>query len=206
MTSHSFLRCCALCLLLISGAARADYLWLQRDGDKFSVYAGGLRQPLAALPVLRDPKPVLTGGSASTLETAASHYAFPATSGDARFTATHVGDDGVLTYFQARHGRAETKTVNDMELSPATPGGNTFRLFFQGRLVAASQVNVETSAGWRRTLTPDKEGAVTLETPFPGLYVLEISAQVNNGNVTLDGKKYNDVRYTATLSFEVGAP
>jgi hypothetical protein len=38
---------------------------------------------------------------------------------------------------------------------------------------------------------------------FPGLYVLEVNAQVNNGNVTLDSKTYKDVRYTATLSFEI---
>ena len=38
---------------------------------------------------------------------------------------------------------------------------------------------------------------------MPGLYVLEVSAKVNNASVTIDGKKYEDVRYTATLSFEV---
>ncbi len=63
--------------------------------------------------------------------------------------------------------------------------------------------NVETASGWRKALTPAKDGTVTLDTPMPGLYVLEISARVNNGSVTLDGKKFEDIRYTATLSFEV---
>ena len=86
---------------------------------------------------------------------------------------------------------------------PTTPGGNTFQLYFKGRLATASLVNVETASGWRKALTPAKDGTVTLDTPMPGLYVLEISARVNNGNVTLDGKKFEDIRYTATLSFEV---
>ena len=69
--------------------------------------------------------------------------------------------------------------------------------------MAASQVNVETSEGWRRVLTPAKDGTVSFVPSFPGLYVLEVSARVNNGSVTLDGRKYTDVRHTATLSFEV---
>ena len=37
----------------------------------------------------------------------------------------------------------------------------------------------------------------------PGLYVLEGTARVNNGSVTLGGKTYKDVRHTATLRFEI---
>lgn len=46
------------------------------------------------------------------------------------------------------------------------------------------------------------DGTITLATPFPAIYVLEVSAKVN-GAATIDGKKYEDVRHTATLSFEV---
>jgi hypothetical protein len=86
---------------------------------------------------------------------------------------------------------------------PTEPNGNRFQLFFKGRPVAASQVNVETSEGWRRVLTPAQDGSVGFTPWMPGLYVLEVTARVNNGSVTLDGKKYEDVRHTATLSFEV---
>jgi hypothetical protein len=30
-----------------------------------------------------------------------------------------------------------------------------------------------------------------------------VTARVDNGSVTLDGKKYDDVRHSTTLSFEV---
>ncbi|MGC3985660.1 MAG: hypothetical protein QM777_13595 [Pseudorhodoferax sp.] len=195
------LAACAAALLLAS-AAQADYLWLQAEGGQAKVYAGELGKPLAQLPALGDPKPVLPDGKTLPLETAANHYAFQAPAGDQRFTAVRTGD-GVLTYFQARFGRAETKPVNDLELVPTEPGGNRFQLFFKGRPVAASQVNVETSEGWRRVLTPAQDGTVGFTPWMPGLYVLEVTARVNNGSVTLDGRKYEDVRHTATLSFEV---
>lgn len=193
-----------LALLALAQNAAADYLWLQRDGAQARVFAGELHKPLAQLPALKDAKPVAPRGQAPLVQAAANHFAFtPAESGDLRFTATRAEADGVLTYFQAKAGRAETQAVNDLELVPTEAGGNTFQLMFKGRPVAASQVNVETSEGWRRVLAPAKDGTVGFVPAFPGLYVLEVSARVNNGSVTLDGKKYNDVRHTATLSFEV---
>lgn len=195
----------ALACLAVSLPARADYLWLQPEGSEARVYAGELRKPLAQWPALADTKAVLPEGKTLPLETAAGHLAFrPASGGDQRFTATRAGSDGVLTYYQARFGRQDTKAVNDLELVPTEPNGNTFRLFFKSRSANASRVNVETAAGWSKSLTPNANGTVTLDTPIPGLYVLEVSAKVNNASVSIDGKKYEDVRYTATLSFEVG--
>jgi hypothetical protein len=207
----------AAAALLLAGTAHADYLWLQKEpatsGDSaratayFSIHAGELRKPLAALPALQQPKAVLPDGKPLAVEARADRFdvALPAdaANGDLRFTATRTGDKGVLTYHQSRFGRAGTQAVNDLELVPTEPGGNTFKLMFKGRVVSASQVNVDTAEGWRRQLAPAADGSVTLGTPFPGLYVLEVTARVDNGAVTLDGKKYDDVRHTATLSFEV---
>lgn len=193
-----------LALLALAQNAAADYLWLQRDGAQARVFAGELHKPLAQLPALQDAQVVAPEGKTPAAPAAAGSFAFtPADAGDLRFAATRTEAEGVLTYFQARYGRADTKAVNDLELVPTEAGGNTFQLVFKGRPVAASQVNVETSEGWRRVLTPAKDGTVSFVPAFPGLYVLEVSARVNNGSVTLDGKKYNDVRHTATLSFEV---
>ena len=190
--------------LLLAGTVQADYLWLQTEGGRAKVYAGELARPLAQLPALADAKPVLPEGRTLPLVTATDHYAFqPEGAGDQRFTAVRAGSDGVLTYFQARYGRAEPKAVNDLELVPTEANGNRFQLFFKGRPVAASQVNVETSEGWRRVLTPAQDGTVGFTPWMPGLYVLEVTARVNNGSVTLDGRKYEDVRHTSTLSFEV---
>ncbi len=193
----------ALAAAAFSAPARADYLWLQPEGAEARAYVGEVHRPMTRLPGLRDPRPVLPGGRAAPVDARAGHFAFQAGEGDQRFTATRTGSDGVLTYYQARFGRGETQAVNDLELVPVEPNGNTFRLLFKGRQVAASQVNVDTSEGWRRVLAPAQDGTVSFTPAFPGLYVLEVTARVDNGSVTLDGKTYGDVRHTATLSFEI---
>lgn len=188
--------------LLAATRAWADYVWIQPEGNQAKVFAGELRRPLEKLPALLDAKAVLPEGKAVPHEQATGHFSVPRAAGDTRFAATHAGSDGVLIYYQARFGRVETKAVNDLELVPTEPNGNTYQLIFKGQPVAASQVNVETTEGWHRTLTPAKDGTVSFVPYIPGLYVLEVTARVNNGSVTLDGKKYDDVRHTATLSFE----
>ncbi len=122
--------------------------------------------------------------------------------GDLRFTAVQPGAQGVVTFHQARFGRAGTKGLNELELVPAQPHGNTYRLMWRGTVVAASHVQVETAEGWRRELAPAPDGTITFEPWIPGLYVLSVTARVNNGSVTIDGTRYQDVRHSATLSFE----
>lgn len=196
----------ALCLL-ISGLwcpaqAQAEYLWVQPDGAEVRAYVGELHKPLDKLPALLEPKAMQADGKSLPIQTAINHIAVTRPISDLRFSATGL-DDGVLTYYQARYGRQDIQARNDLELVPTHPDGNTFRLMFKGRPVAASQVNIETGEGWRRSLTPSKDGTVSFMPSFPGLYVLEVSARVNDAVVTVGGKKYNDVRYTATLSFTV---
>jgi hypothetical protein len=184
--------------------AHADYLWLQAENGQTRAQVGELHKAPGPLSELSDPRQVVAEGK--TVPASADAYVLAQEEGtlaDQRFSATRAGSDGVLTYYQARFGRQETKPVNDLELVPTAPQGNTYRLMFKGRPVAASQVNVDTSEGWRRVLTPAKDGSVSFTPSFPGLYVLEVTARVNNGSIKIDGKQYDDVRHTATLSFEV---
>ncbi|MBV7428234.1 MULTISPECIES: hypothetical protein [unclassified Acidovorax] len=193
----------ALAACAWAGHAHADYVWLQRDGAQARAYAGELPRRSAALPPLQAPRAYLADGKDLPVAPQAGHIDITVPGGDdLRLSTLHITGHGAVTYYQARSGRTETRAANDLELVPTTPGGNTFKLVWKGQTVAASQVNVDTSAGWRRTLASAADGTVQLETPFPGLYVLEVSAKVN-GSVTVDGKKYDDVRHTATLSFEV---
>jgi hypothetical protein len=193
----------ALAAMAFAGSAHADYLWLQREGAQARAYAGEVARRSAALPAVKAPRAYLADGKDLALAAQPGHIDVTAPEGqDLRLSASVVGDKGALTVYQARFGRNETRAVNDLELVPTTPGGTTFKLVWKGQTVAASQVNVDTGAGWRRTLAPAKDGTVSLEAPFPGLYVLEVTARVN-GAATVDGKQYDDVRHTATLSFEV---
>ncbi|MFL9925161.1 hypothetical protein PQR62_12865 [Herbaspirillum lusitanum] len=213
---HLFSAVAVAATLALANPAYANYLWLEKDAaakGAFKVFSGELEKPDRALPQIDMPRAFPADAAAPEsnslpLTPQPDHLQIDAArvAGDLRFSARQVsvkeGGKNALVIYQARYGRAETKAVNDLELVPTTPGGNTFKLMWKGNAVAASQVNVETSEGWRRVLKPGADGTVTMETPFPGLYVMEVTARIN-GTVTIDGKQYEDVRHVATLSFEV---
>lgn len=189
--------------LLASFSAGANYLWLEPDESGAKAYLGlyeSSRLDPAGLSAIRG---LLADGKELATKVAADRVQVTALAGgDIRLTAQAVGQDKVLHFYQAKFGRGETKAVNDLELVPTEAGGNTFKLVWKGNAIAASQVNVSTSEGWIRTLKPSEDGTVTLTTPFAGIYILEVTARVN-GSMTYQGTKYDDVRHTATLSFEV---
>ncbi len=133
--------------------AQADYLWLQTDNGQTRAQVGELHKAPGPLSDLSEPRQVVADGK--TVPASADPFVLAQQEGapaDQRFAATRAGSDGVLTYYQARFGRQETRAVHDLELVPTTPQGNTYQLMFKGRPVAASQVNVDTSEGWRRVL------------------------------------------------------
>ena len=197
-------RAIALFLLSAWGTAHADYLWLEpAAGGGLQARSGSLEKPDAAFPALKQARAFQQGGKElDTLPQAAGVAITAPAPGDVRYSAALSGEGKSITLYHARFGRAETKAVSDLELVPTEPEGQVFKLVWKGQPVAASQVQVETAAGWRRVLKPGADGTVRMETPFPGLYVLEVTARVN-GSVVVDGVKYEDVRHTATLSFEV---
>ncbi|NMG34263.1 hypothetical protein GRF61_07365 [Azoarcus sp. TTM-91] len=198
------LACASAGLMLASASAMADYVWLERAAaGPATVNLGFLDAKRTPTSALQGAQATLADGKALPLAAAGERLAVTAPPvGDLRFVAYTVTPDGALVFYQAKEGRSETKAGNDLELVPIEPNGNTFRLMWKGTVVAATQVNVSTSEGWNRVLRPAADGTVTLTTPFPGLYVLELSAKVN-GSAVVDGKKYDDVRHTATLSFTV---
>ncbi|WP_244917878.1 DUF4198 domain-containing protein [Pseudacidovorax intermedius] len=185
--------------------ALAESLWLQPTAQGARLRAGPPDQPALALPPLQ----ALAAPGAD-----ATHVLGPdgliargnAAAGDLRLTAVETEGQRVLVHHQARLGRKETLPVNDLELVPTEPEGRRFRLMWKGRPVAATQVEVQTDAGWQRLLLPEADGLVTLSTPFPGLYVLSVTASVDGGKVRFEGRDYSEVRHSATLSFEVTSP
>lgn len=190
--------------LALSFSAHAEYVWLERDASGVaSAYMGEMDGARVAPAAITAPRAYLADDKDLPLTTESERLLIGGVvNGDIRLVASRVDDKGVLNYYQAKSGRSELKALNDLELVPTEVNGNTFRLVWKGNTVAASQVNVETSEGWRRVLKPAKDGTVTLTTPFSGRYLLEVTARIN-GSVTVAGKKYDDVRHTATLTFEV---
>lgn len=187
--------------LFFASTVQAQYFWIDGDVDGKRIQSGELNKPQSEALAVQGARAFSADGKAVVLGAADGAYKAGNTGSDLRFTANHT-DDKSLTIYHARFGRQETKAVSDLELVPTAPGGNTFRLFWKGNAVGASQVNVHTSEGWSRVLRPGADGSIGFNPSFPALYVLEVSAKVN-GAVTVDGKKYEDVRHVATLSFRV---
>ncbi|TBV07485.1 hypothetical protein [Stutzerimonas kirkiae] len=184
--------------------AQADYLWIERSaGQPAKAYLSEF-QPGEHLDLgkLREPAVRLAEGKGEAPRVEANGYLISApVAGDLRLQAK-LPEGGKLVIYEAKEGRGETKAVNDLELVPTTPGGNTFKLHWKGSVVSASQVNVYTSEQWNRTLKPAEDGSVTLDPVFPARYVLEVTAEVN-GAATVEGKRYESVVHVATLSFDV---
>lgn len=192
-------------LAMAAVPAHADPLWLQPTAQGARLCAGAPAQPADTLPPLH----ALAAPGADAAQApgpdgriARGHAA----AGDLRLTAVEAEGQRVLIHHQARLGRQETAPVNDLELVPTEPGGRRFRLMWKGRPVTATQVEVQTDAGWQQLLRPDADGTVTLTTPFAGLYVLSVMASVDGGKARFEGRDYDEVRHSATLSFEVPSP
>lgn len=200
------LSCILLGVFMLVGAqAHAAYVWLDKDASGASRASyGELQGKKEAVANLSAPRAYLADGRELGLTIAgdAISISTPSSGRDMRFSARVVGDKGSLQYYHARFGRTETRAVNDLELVPTEANGNVFRLFWKGSAVAAAQVNVVTADGWTRVLRAEADGSVKLPTSVPGLYVLDVSVKIN-GSVSIDGKQYDDVRHTTTLSFTV---
>ncbi|SDV51144.1 hypothetical protein [Chitinasiproducens palmae] len=202
MNFRNLLRAGCLALAVCSTGAAADALWLAPAGTTLRLHAGVPDAPrtpdaLEAVQASRAGEPLTVASGALA--------ASPAASVDTRLSARRLGPDGEPVIYLARFGRNETEARNALELVPTEAGGNRFVLIWQGRVVPASKVLVSTSAGWRRTLLPATDGSVTLPTPFPALYVLEIAARASGPAAAPgDDPRYANARYVATLSFEAG--
>jgi hypothetical protein len=191
--------------LLLGAAlgARAESFWLNPEAGSLQVRYGDAVAPTETLPAALLSKAFRSDRQALALTRQDDRLLVAErTGGDVHFHAAQAESDSSLVFHHARFGRREIRAAGDLELVPTQPEGNTFRLMWKGSPVAASLVNVSTSAGWRRVLRPAADGTVTLEPLFPGTYLLEVVARLNGG-ATFDGRKYAEVRHVASLSFVV---
>lgn len=194
-------------LAMFAAQAHAAYVWLDKEVGTVKAYLGELHAKKEAISTLVGARAYQANGGRDlglTIETTSISISTPL-SGDLRFTARAASDKDGLQYYHARFGRTETAAASDLELVPTTANGNVFGLLWKGSPVVASQVSVSTGEGWSRTLKAESDGTVKLPVSFPGLYVLEASVKVN-GTITVDGKRYDEARHTATLSFIADNP
>ena len=204
----------AIALSLLTLAASAHQLWLERDGGgAVRVYVGdadgapdtgdevaGLAGTTRVFTTDR-PQPATLKVHPDHLEAAISGV------GDVRLFNDQVwkpwkNKEGQLqgVVFSARAGRTETRAGNDFELVPAAANGDSIVVTFKGQPLAGKQVTVVSPEKWTKTLKADAQGRVKLPAKEKGRYVL-ISSHDVIGEHEVAGQKVDKTTYNTTLSY-----
>jgi hypothetical protein len=200
----------AAAALALSGAAHAHFVWLEpaAGGEAkayFGEWADDLRETEAGhLKLITAPRGIAADGKEIPATRHNDHFAVKAdVSGDARLLGAYVSDKGVASLYQARTGRTETTARHVLELVPQAANSNSFTLLLAGKPLAKTEVVVFGPPKWEKKFSTDEAGKVTLQTPWPGQYVVEVSHLDKDAKGTWDGKPYTQTRHVATLSFVV---
>ncbi len=212
----------ALLWLSLSSAASAHALWIEPDAMGFQLYFGefdeNLREGSPGLLDRLEPLPAAKAFAASgaqplKVEKKATYFGLdgaPATADSvvaeqARVTERKQGEKVTRTLgrLSARYVTdfAERKPVIALDVVPAGKPG-AFKVFYDGKPLPKAKVEVGTEFGWKRELKTDENGALELELPWKGAYLIEVTLLDATPGVH-GTEPYDTMRFATTLSFRV---
>lgn len=218
-----FLQLAVLFAAFFSWPASAHYLWIDAAPDGLSAriffgeyqedvreISGGrldemVRHETFVIPVTGDKQPVET--------TIAKDHFVISTSSRVRGFLTQKLDSEVKDWrksgigivkpmFYARAwipGTELPKPELKLDITPADPSGKSIRVSFNGQSLNHAKVNVHAPNLWSRELETDNEGLLTIPTPWPGSYVIEV-IHLEKVPGSYQDVSYEDVRHRATLT------
>jgi hypothetical protein len=204
-----------IALGFLASPAAAHEVWIERDATgPARIYLG---EPADVVPEAGDPEfpklkaPKLFQADPSKpapLVRRANHIeGAVAGTGDLRLTDDNVfapweGEggkwEGVVYY--ARAGRAEARTVLDLEISPVSANADSFAVSWLGQPLAGAKVTVVNADRWQKSFIADAQGRVTVPVATPGRYLLSVSHDVE-GARALGGKTVAKTIHVSTLTF-----
>lgn len=199
----------ALLVLSLSSAARAHFVWLERDSSGataafFGEWAAGLRETQEGyLKFIAAPKASDVAGKNLPVDIKHDRIVIDTkdAQGEVRLVNRYFPEKGsTLVQYQAKLGRTETAAKFALELVPVDTGSNSFTLLLNGAPLAGADVVLFTSSGWNRTWVTDADGKVTIETPWSGQAVIEVG-HVEKKPGEHEGRAYEAIRHVFTLSF-----
>jgi uncharacterized GH25 family protein len=204
-------------LLVVSSVAQAHYVWVERDGTGSArTYFGEWQEDLhektgGLLDRIKSPRAFLTDSSKLLpIERKEDYRAISVTGpGDVRLAEDSLAPredkrEGGKSkaIFYAKAGRSETKAVLDLELVPVAAESDTLILVLRGVPLAKTEVTVFGPSKWQKTFYTDEQGRVTVETPWAGRYVVQVTHLEQKAGEA-GGEKFDRLRYVSTLSFVV---
>ncbi len=188
-------------LLFFNGAVNAHYVWIEKHNhNTANVYFGERHKDL-----LEKSKKLKKFSSAIVFSTDEKKYvtlqlqedhlqANINTENDVRMLLSSLPPreskrDGSIrkTYYYAKTGRQETKSVMTFEMVPTVSGGNQLTLLFNDEPLERAEVIVYGPPKWQQAFRTNEDGQITIETPWAGTYLIKASHKIEpeSGKSTL---------------------
>ncbi len=202
--------------LAISLPASAHYIWIEPVGGEahlcFGEYENALREQSGdKLDVIAMPEVQGLDGMHTSLATErkADHLAIKAKAGQPLIAQEvmmkvkdlrkyHLGI--VKPMYYARFAAADEESASALALDIQPLGKGKVRVMLRGQPLAKAKLNIFAPNQWMREYETDANGEATLDTPWPGLYVVEV-AHVEPVKGEYQGDAYEGIRHVGTLSF-----
>lgn len=206
----------ALLLALAALPVQAHYLWLEPVGGEahlcFGEYENALREKSGGrLDSIVMPEVQTNDGRrvAVAVQRKADHLALAVPAGQplvAQETSMAVKDlrqhnlGIVKPMYYTRFATAEAEGASSLALDIRPLGNGRVRVSLHGQPLAKVKLSVFAPNRWLREYETDASGEAGIDTPWPGLYVLEV-AHVEPAKGVYQGAAYEGLRHVGTLSF-----
>ena len=203
--------------LIAALPAQAHYLWLEQANGQTKLYFGeyenalhekiGGRLDSIAAPVVMTNPQVEKGASLSikhmddylSVEGAQSQavIAQELTMKVKDLTKHNIGIVKPMYYAKIGNGNAEG--LSALQLDIQALGNNKVRINLHGKPLAKAKLKVYAPNQWMQELDANDAGEVAFETPWNGIYVLEV-VTVEPVKGEYQGEKYDGTRNVSTLT------
>ena len=179
------------CTLFISSVAQAHFLWLEKaDTHTVKLYFGEWQENRI------ENNDKLKKFSAAKIFVATAENKTPLTLHETFFSAPIWTNNDVYmtlaslpaklnkanefyhTSYYAKIGRKETTATLPFELVPTVDNGNTFTLLFNGKPLVKSDIVIYGPPKWQKNYRSNDKGQITIETPWPGQYIIKTNLKV----------------------------
>lgn len=193
---------------------QAHYLWIEPVGEEahlcFGEYENALREKSGgrldtiAMPEVADASRVAVGTERKT-----DYLAVKAKAGQpliAQEITMKVKDlrkhniGIVKPMYYTRFAASESEGVSALTLDIQPVSKGKVRVSLHGKPLAKAKLNIFAPNQWMREYETNDQGEVAIDTPWPGLYVVEV-VHVEPVKGEYQGDAYEGIRHVGTLSF-----
>lgn len=216
MTKTNGLRTTLLLALLAALPAQAHYIWIEPvNGEAhlcFGEYENALREKTGGkLDNIAMPEVQINDDkrTAAAVQRKADYMAIAAKAGQpliAQEITMKVKDlrknniGIVKPMYYTRFESAETEGASALPLDIQPQGKGRVRVSLHGKSLAKTKLNIFAPNQWVREYETDANGEAAIDTPWPGLYVMEV-VHVESVKGEYQGDAYEGIRHVSTLSF-----